>query len=232
MFPLLNCCVEATVNRLGKILVCLVPGGDALIEVVEFGADVWERWKKQKPAEADRREELQALAHASAARVEAAVQAAIQDEAAGQPAAVKRKLTTYLIQVQVTVRRTLCRPTDPEGRTVPTDLHLSSGEDLLPFLPPDLPRFEPGELESPPAQYPSAASGRAGMGLAGRERCGRRAGGRGRPRRRQWVEAGDAGRPSGRRERSGGDDRPKDADAEQKQDKSAVGTDKKCQTKN
>ncbi len=141
MFPLLNCCVEAAVNRIGKFLVALVPGGGALIEVVEFGADVWERWKKQNPAEADPREELQALAHATAERVEAAVQAAIQDEAAGQPAAVKRKLTTYLIQVQVQVRHTLYRPTDPEGRTVPPDLRLSSAENLLPFLPPDLPRF-------------------------------------------------------------------------------------------
>jgi hypothetical protein len=150
MFPLLNCCAAAAVKRLGKFLVGLVPGGDALIEVVEFGADVWERWKKQKPGEADRREELQALAHASPERVEAAVQAAIQAEAAGQPAAVKRKLTTYLTQVQVAVRRTLCRPADPEGQTVPADLRLNSAEDLRPFLPPQLPHFEPGELNSPP----------------------------------------------------------------------------------
>src|SRR4051812_23054118 len=150
MFPLLNCCVAAAVPRLGKFLAGLVPGGDALVEAVEFGADVWERWKKLKPAEADRREELQALAHASAERVEAAVQAAIQAEAAGQPAAVKRKLTTYLIEVQVAVRRTLCRPADPEGRTVPADLRLNSAEALLPFLPPQLPRIEPGELNPPP----------------------------------------------------------------------------------
>src|SRR3954447_25948679 len=122
MFPLLNCSAAAAVNRLGKFLVGLVPGGDALVEVVEFGADVWERWKKQKPAEAARREELQALAHASPERVGAAVQAAIQAEAAGQPAAVKRKLTTYLTEVQVTVRRTVCRQDDPEGQTVPPDL--------------------------------------------------------------------------------------------------------------
>jgi hypothetical protein len=56
MFPLLNCCVAAAVPRLGKFLVSFVPGASALIDVVEFGADVRERWKKQKPAEADRRE--------------------------------------------------------------------------------------------------------------------------------------------------------------------------------
>src|SRR5581483_9950320 len=60
------------------------------------------------------------------------------------------KLTTYLIQVQVAVHRTLCRPADPEGRTVPADLRLNSAEDLLPFLPPQLPRVELGELNSPP----------------------------------------------------------------------------------
>jgi formylglycine-generating enzyme required for sulfatase activity len=157
MFPLLNCCVEAAVNRLGKFIVCLVPGGSALIEVVEFGTDVWERWKKQKPAEEDRREELRALAHASAERVAAAVQAAIQAEAAGQPAAVKRKLTTYLIQMQVAVRRTLCRPADREGRSA--DLRLNNAEDLLPFLPPELPRFEPSELDPPPVAGRPQASG-------------------------------------------------------------------------
>jgi hypothetical protein len=140
MFPLINCCAAVAIKRLGKFLVGLVPCGDALLEAVEFGGEVWEKWKKQKPDEADRGEELQALAHASPERVGAAVQAAIKAEAAGQPAAVKRKLTTYLTQVQVTVRRTLCRS---------GDLRLSSAEDLRPFLPPHLPRFEPGELNTP-----------------------------------------------------------------------------------
>src|SRR5260370_1864814 len=113
MFPLLNCCVGAAVNRLGKFLVGLVPGGDALIEVVEFGAEVWERWKKQKPAEAARREELQALAHASPERVEAAVQAAIQAEAAGQPAPANRNPTTYLPQLHLPLPPTLPPPPPP-----------------------------------------------------------------------------------------------------------------------
>src|SRR5262245_59964192 len=160
MFPLLNCCVEAAIPRLAKFLFSLaVPGGGTLIEVAEFSADVWERWKKLKPAEADRREELQALAHASAERVEAAVQAAIEAEATGQPAAVKRKLTVYLIQVQVAVRRTVCRPADSEGRTVPAALRLHSAMDLLPLLRPQPARSEPGESNPPPVTDRPPASG-------------------------------------------------------------------------
>src|SRR4051812_11317547 len=49
IYPFLKCCVAAAVPRLGKFLAGLVPGGPALVEVVEFGADVWERWKKEKP---------------------------------------------------------------------------------------------------------------------------------------------------------------------------------------
>jgi N-acetylneuraminic acid mutarotase len=150
MFPLLNCCVAAVVERLGKLQIRLVvPNDGGLFEVVEFGADVWVRWKKQKPVEADRREEIQALAHASPERVGAAVQAAIQAEAAGQPAAVKRTLTSYLTQVHDTVRRALSRPGDPEGRTAPADVRINSAKDLVPLLPPQPPRFEPGESDSP-----------------------------------------------------------------------------------
>lgn len=90
-------------------MIGLLPGGSAFIEIAEYTADVWERWKKRKPKEEDRREELQALAHVSAEQVEAAVQAAIEIEAAGQPPAVKRKLTSFLIEVQVVVRRTMLR---------------------------------------------------------------------------------------------------------------------------
>ena len=156
-----------------------------MVEVVEFGADVWERWKKQKPSEADRREEVQALAHASAERVEAAVQAAIQDEAAGQPAAVKRQLTTYLIQVQVRVQRILCRPADPEGRTVPADLRRTAPRICCRFCGPSR----------------RAGACRCGSGWPGA--CGCCRGGRPRPRRPQWVEADISGRPPGRREGAG-----------------------------
>jgi len=227
MFPLLNCCAEAAVKRLGKFLVCLVPGGHAMLEVVEFSADVWERWKKQKPAEADRREELQALAQASAERIEAAVKAAIQAEAAGQPDAVKRMLATYLIQVQVAIRRTVCGSGDSESRTVPADLGVNSAEELLPFLPPQLPRFEPGELNSPPARTPPPRRGVPGwVWLAGgvaafvvvlvvvvlvvRNGTG--------PKTPDGPPVAAKG--------PGGDDKPKDTDAEQKKDKPAVETGK------
>src|SRR5437016_4362749 len=42
-------------------------------------------------------------------------------------------------------RQTLRRPADAAGLSVPPALALDRPEDLLPFLPPRLPRFKPGD---------------------------------------------------------------------------------------
>jgi formylglycine-generating enzyme required for sulfatase activity len=148
------------VKPVAKFLVSLVPGGDTLMDFGEYLVDVWDRWKKLKPYEPARREELQALVHASPDRVEAAVHAAVQAEASGQPEAVKKKLTAYMAEVQGAIRRSLCRPDDPEGKTVPGNLPLNSAQDLRPFVPRELPRFTPRELSPPPAGTSPVAVGK------------------------------------------------------------------------
>jgi formylglycine-generating enzyme required for sulfatase activity/serine/threonine protein kinase len=65
--------------------------------------------------------------------------------AADQPAEVQASLANYLSFVPAVVRRSLKRPDDPTGTSVPDSLSLSRTEDLVPLLPAGLPRFRPGE---------------------------------------------------------------------------------------
>jgi serine/threonine protein kinase len=55
--------------------------------------------------------------------------------------------------VPAAVRRTLRRPSDPAGRTVPAGLPLRRAEDLIPLLPDRTPRFQPGDRPLPGADW-------------------------------------------------------------------------------
>jgi serine/threonine protein kinase len=67
----------------------------------------------------------------------------------GQPAAVREAARTYLNQVPGCVQRSLRRPEDPSGRTVPAGLVLRRAEDLKQLLPEWMPRFQPGARPVP-----------------------------------------------------------------------------------
>src|SRR6187200_1289505 len=90
---------------------------------------VWEWWTK-KTKEAERRKELEALASMTGQQVKDAVREIADRLAADQPAAVKSKLEGYLLAVPAQVRRTLRRPSDSTGLTVPPDLLLNRLEHL------------------------------------------------------------------------------------------------------
>jgi formylglycine-generating enzyme required for sulfatase activity len=57
----------------------------------------------------------------------------------------REKLVSYLSTLPVSVRQVLRRPSDPDGRTTPDKLEFYKGDELLPFLPPRIPRFKPGD---------------------------------------------------------------------------------------
>ncbi|MBX9581580.1 MAG: hypothetical protein K2X87_14865, partial [Gemmataceae bacterium] len=57
----------------------------------------------------------------------------------------KEPLADYLRALPPTVRQHLRRPSDPGGATAPEKLILYKADDLLPFLPPRIPRFRPGD---------------------------------------------------------------------------------------
>jgi formylglycine-generating enzyme required for sulfatase activity len=144
-FRILRCLAKAIVKHGAKFLCNLAPGGGA---VYDFAADVIEDYRREGREDA-LRADLQAMAQAPAEQVRAEVEAAVEAEAVAQPPEVRQALTAYLTQVPATIRRSLRRPSDPGGTTVPATVALSRPEDLLPFLPPRPPHFRPGQQPMP-----------------------------------------------------------------------------------
>jgi serine/threonine protein kinase len=107
-------------------------------------SSVWKWWTKRKEAK-ERRAELEALAQATAAEVRTAVKEVVAELAGDRPPAEQARLEAYLLAVPAQLRRTLRRPSDTSGRTVPPDLVLAREEDLVPLLPARAPRFTAGD---------------------------------------------------------------------------------------
>jgi serine/threonine protein kinase len=140
-FILLKCVCKAVLRHGLNALAGGLPLGDVLLDVAD---GVMDDWKKQQP-EAERRAELQALAQAGPQEVRQQVSQVVAEVADQQPAEVRQALTDYLLQMPATLRQSLRRLADPTGTTVPTGLQLRKAEDLLPFLPANLPHFKQGE---------------------------------------------------------------------------------------
>lgn len=137
---LLGCLAKAIAKNGVKFLCGLVPGGEVLFDIA---SDVWQDYCQGRQ-EGALRTELGELAQAPAAEVRQEAQQAAQAAAAHLPADARLKIAAYLSQVPGMIRRSLRRPSDPTGTTVPATLSLRSPEDLMPFLPPNAPRFQPG----------------------------------------------------------------------------------------
>lgn len=133
----LRCVGKAVVKNAGKALAGLFPFGETLYEVAR---DTLEDYRKGD-GEAQLRADLEGLAQAS----QAEVQQAAEEIAAGHPPEVRQALAAYLTQVPAAIRKSLRRPADPSGTTVPVGFSLKKPEDLVPFLPVAMPRFKPGD---------------------------------------------------------------------------------------
>lgn len=107
--------------------------------------DVWDGWEKSKKTEAERKAELEALAQEPAAKLKATVDKVVREVATNQPPEIRETLTLYLQQVPTMIRRSLKRPSDVRGLSVPTHLRLARADDLRAMLPGQLPRFRPGQ---------------------------------------------------------------------------------------
>jgi serine/threonine-protein kinase len=114
--------------------------GFGLAEVVE---EVWDEWNKDQDA-AQRQAELQAVVQMAADQFRAQVEAVVREVAAGQPDAVRRHVSDCLRQLPEQLRRSLRRPADPQGASVPPGF---AGKQMVSDLVSRLP-FRPAE---PPA---------------------------------------------------------------------------------
>ena len=135
-------------KAIGKAVLNYAGGGvlgDILIDALpEIANNAWDEWSKVEDAK-ERRAELEAVAQATGEQLAEAVKEVVREVAAGASPDVRELLTGYLRQVPAEIRRTLRRPADPTGTTVPAGLVLRKGDDLLPFLPTRVSRFKPGD---------------------------------------------------------------------------------------
>lgn len=138
---------EAMVKYGSKALAGSVPYGEVLLDVVK---DLWEKYRKPRQgAGGNLVADLQAVAAAPAAANQKSIVQAVQDVAGGQPPEIKKALTEYLAQAPYAIRRSLRRPSDPSGTSVPAALSLQQARDLVPLLPAALPRFKAGDRPLP-----------------------------------------------------------------------------------
>jgi formylglycine-generating enzyme required for sulfatase activity/serine/threonine protein kinase len=136
--------VKASVKNLGNLA-----GSFVFVPVAgDIAVDAWDNWS-QEADEKQRKAEIEA--HAQQAIRDAVEEArdAVRREAAHLPSAAQQQLVDYLSLVPGAIRRSLKRPADVSGRTVPFGLAFNKANDLLPLLPLKLPRFKPGDQPLP-----------------------------------------------------------------------------------
>jgi hypothetical protein len=110
--------------------------------------DAWDNWQKETD-DKKRKAELEGYARKAIQEVLPEALAAVLEEAGAIPQPAQQLLVDYLCQVPASIRRSLRRPADETGTTVPPERALRSANDLLPFLPAKLPRFRPGDQPLP-----------------------------------------------------------------------------------
>jgi hypothetical protein len=139
-----KCIAQAVLHRGARGLANLVPFGGSLWDIAE---EVCRRLHDQP--DADVRAEVQAVAQAEPAQVQAAVADIVLELTADQPPEVALRLASYLSRVPDAVRQSNRRPADPSGKTVAAGRTFADPREVLPLLPQGLPRFQPGDRPLP-----------------------------------------------------------------------------------
>jgi serine/threonine protein kinase len=124
-------------------------GAGVLMDVLPRVAEVvWDAWSGASTPE-QRQQELETLAGLAFDRLQQDVEAIVGEIATDQPPQTQRDLAGYLLHVPSAIRRSLRRPSEPGGLTVPSRMALRHAGDLLRLLPPSRPRFRPGDKPLP-----------------------------------------------------------------------------------
>ncbi len=136
---LLKFVAKALCNHLGGGIL-----GDFVVEILpDVAADTWDWWTKDRN-EQERRAEIEAIVQTNFEELRKQVGKIVQEFAADKSPELKQEIADYLTQIPASIQRSLRRPTDPTGTTVPPDLVPRRAEDLLRFLPHKLPHLKLG----------------------------------------------------------------------------------------
>jgi formylglycine-generating enzyme required for sulfatase activity len=143
-YGLLRVIAKAALNAVGGGV-----AGDVLVEILpDIGKDVWAWWSKDRD-EAGRKADIEALAQMPTATLRKEAEQVVAEVAPDRSAAERGRVAGYLSLLPSVIRQSLRRPEDPSGKSVPRTLSLRRPEDMIPFLPPRVPRFKPGDHPLP-----------------------------------------------------------------------------------
>ena len=143
-FILLKLVAKALGNAIGGGI-----AGDVIVEVLPgLAKDVWDQWKKDRNGD-QRRTEVEAIVQAGGEEVRRLVPQIVEEVLVNKAPEIRQMVAIYLNEVPTCIRRSLRRPSDPAGKTVPPDLVPRNANELLRMLPSKLPRFKPGEQPLP-----------------------------------------------------------------------------------
>lgn len=143
---LYQCLGQALCTQGARSLNGLVPFGDVIYQVA---METVQRLREIR-RDAEVRDSLEWAAAAGPDEINEQVAAVVTDVGKTHPPRLCKAMTNYLIHFPPLLRQALKRPSDPTGQTVPRSIVLESPEDLLPFLPPRVPRFRSGERTREP----------------------------------------------------------------------------------
>ena len=128
--------LKNVIKMAGNALAMGFPAGDILV-------DFWEDYGKQK-SEAEMRPEIEQIVR-DKKKWQQQVPIVLEQIAPNQPKAIKQRAATYLNMVPATIKKSLRRPADLTGLTIPAHLRIRGPSDLQQFVPDRLPRFEVGD---------------------------------------------------------------------------------------
>jgi formylglycine-generating enzyme required for sulfatase activity len=119
-----------------------VAGVGLVGDAAEIGKAAWNLWKKS-PVE--RLDELEAVVKADDDEIASAAERIAAEVAGDQPEEVRIKLVSFLKQVPSRIRQSQRRPADPTGHSMRPGFAVGRAEDVIAFVPDQLPQFKAGD---------------------------------------------------------------------------------------
>jgi hypothetical protein len=119
-----------------------VAGVGLVGDAAEIGKAAWNLWKKS-PVE--RLDELEAIVKADDDEIASAAERIAAEVAGDQPEEVRIKLVSFLKQVPSRIRQSQRRPADPTGHSMRPGFAVGRAEDVIAFVPDQLPQFKAGD---------------------------------------------------------------------------------------
>lgn len=118
--------------------------GELAVDVLpQVANDLWNFWSHERD-EREQQADLTSVLRATAEDIRQYVSELMAELAGDKPPEFRRAVESYLNSIPASVRRSVRRPSDLEGATIPPYFVVQKPEDVLRLLPVRVVRFKPG----------------------------------------------------------------------------------------